>query len=55
MDDALQQLTIPEAIRQIMDGDGSTNFCSNCRQPNAPLRCSRCKMTTYCMHNVRRM
>ena len=37
---------LPRRVQDIVDGVGSTTYCSNCRAPDAPFRCARCRGET---------
>jgi len=45
----LEILELPVSIQRIVDGVGAENVvCSQCRKPDATLRCSRCQVAKYC-------
>ena len=45
----LEILELPVSIQRIVDGVGAENVsCSQCRKPDAALRCSRCQIAKYC-------
>ena len=47
-------IDLPEKVKGIVDGSHGYNnsFCSDCRQADASLRCSRCHIAKYCSVSI---